>query len=378
MIRPPPRSTLSSSSAASDVYKRQSPRSTGTSFGEAYPSAVCYFTGRDLLEASNGTVPVGLITAAWSGSAIESWMTAGMMQDGIPPSLGGNGTCGGLLGVDSAVTTITNSTCPKEGDFGRCGGMFNGMISPLTPMRLTGILWYQGEENDHADEPCGPAYYSCLFPAMISAWRHEFGSPRLPFYYVLLAGGHTAVMRQAQVAARKLHDVEFASAMDLSATAAEEIIPGHPPRKQEVGRRLGLIAQSQIYGLDVTFRGPAVTHISASLVGSKIVANLTFDSRDSLHLNGTAACTECCSPKGSPVAFTDASPHANRTVATLYHVVGNSLIAEAEGGTFGSRVLMEFQFDNMPECAVYSRAGGGPNNHRGLVAESWSGVVLLK
>jgi len=115
--------------------------------GAAYPSAACYFAGRDILAALNHTVPVGLITAAWSGSAIESWMTSAMVQDGTPTVLGGNGTCGGTVlpgaaaaagaagaGAASVSTSATTSAS---------GGMFYGMIAPLLPMRLTGIFWYQ-------------------------------------------------------------------------------------------------------------------------------------------------------------------------------------------------------------------------------------------
>lgn len=69
-----------------------------------------------------------------------------------------------------------------------------------------------------------------------------FDSPSLPFFYVLLAAGHTgeakltldfsfyvlilAWMREAQMAAQNLNNTFFASAVDLGATAAEEIVPG--------------------------------------------------------------------------------------------------------------------------------------------------------
>ena len=33
---------------------------------------------------------------------------------------------------------------------------------------------------------------------MIAYWRRQFAAPQLPFFYVLLAAGHTAVMREAQ------------------------------------------------------------------------------------------------------------------------------------------------------------------------------------
>ena len=43
---------------------------------------------------------------------------------------------------------------------------------------------------------------ACHFPAMIHSWRTRWRQPELPFYYVLLAAGHTALLREAQVATR--------------------------------------------------------------------------------------------------------------------------------------------------------------------------------
>jgi hypothetical protein len=62
---------------------------------------------------------------------------------------------------------------------------------------------------------------------MISYWRREFQLPNLAFFYVLLAGGHSAVMREAQVAgASALANTGFASAIDLSAATDEYLIAG--------------------------------------------------------------------------------------------------------------------------------------------------------
>ena len=116
---------------------------------------------------------------------------------------------------------------------------------------------------------------------MITHWRRRFDLPSLPFFYVLLAGGHSAPFREAQVLTLALQltspftitlpspflspsthiamaltvalpltspsppitkveggsalpHTAFASALDLGATRSEELIPGHPPRKQEV------------------------------------------------------------------------------------------------------------------------------------------------
>lgn len=68
---------------------------------------------------------------------------------------------------------------------------------------------------------------------MISYWRRQFELPNLPFFYVLLAAGHTALLREAQyLGAGALPHTAFASAVDLGANSSEFLIPGHPPRKQ--------------------------------------------------------------------------------------------------------------------------------------------------
>jgi hypothetical protein len=68
---------------------------------------------------------------------------------------------------------------------------------------------------------------------MISYWRREFQLPNLPFFYVLLAAGHTALLREAQyLGAGAIPHTAFASAVDLGANGSEFLIPGHPPRKQ--------------------------------------------------------------------------------------------------------------------------------------------------
>jgi sialate O-acetylesterase len=231
-------------SGAPYIWAASSPETVSKRHHGAYPSAACYFGGRDILVAlaakeGAAPVPIGLISAAWSGSAIESWMTPDMVRDGTPAALGGNGTCGGTVDPAAATAvagtrTAAHGTTPRPGvtpqshsaqpSLGSFGTMFNGMIAPLLRMRLRGIWWYQGEANDitHTDHFMGPWWYSCLFPSMITGWRSAFEARELPFYYVLLAAGHTSLLRESQMTAGKLNHTAFASALDLGATAAEE------------------------------------------------------------------------------------------------------------------------------------------------------------
>ena len=67
-----------------------------------------------------------------------------------------------------------NQNCPTA--------LFNGMIHPLIPYALRGVIWYQGESNrDRA------AQYRTLFPAMIQDWRDNWGIGDFPFFFVELA-----------------------------------------------------------------------------------------------------------------------------------------------------------------------------------------------
>ena len=60
--------------------------------------------------------------------------------------------------------------------------IFNGVIHPIIPYGLAGVIWYQGESNT------GNSYeYRTEFPLLINDWRTQWGRPDLPFYFCQLA-----------------------------------------------------------------------------------------------------------------------------------------------------------------------------------------------
>ena len=60
--------------------------------------------------------------------------------------------------------------------------LYNAMIAPLTRLRVSGCIWYQGESNvERRNE------YADLLTAMMADWRRAFSDPDLPFYIVELA-----------------------------------------------------------------------------------------------------------------------------------------------------------------------------------------------
>jgi sialate O-acetylesterase len=130
--------------------------------------------------------------------------------------------------------------------------LFNGMIAPLAPFSLAGVIWYQGESNAGA-----PLLYRTLFPLMIGDWRSVFHSDALPFYYVQIApyeygpGTNSAYLREAQLLSLGVKNTGMAVTLDVG--SARTI---HPPNKQEVGRRLALVALAKTYGKKIVSSGP--------------------------------------------------------------------------------------------------------------------------
>ena len=133
--------------------------------------------------------------------------------------------------------------------------LFNAMVKPWTVFPIKGVIWYQGEANVGRSEQ-----YGDLFPALITDWRRQWRSD-FPFYFVQLANfmeskkiqpdSEWAALREAQTKALKLDQVGMAVTIDIG--LADDI---HPKNKQEVGRRLALVALAGSYGKNVSSSAP--------------------------------------------------------------------------------------------------------------------------
>ena len=203
-------------------------------------SGTAYLFAKALRENENlADMPIGLIDSSWGGTPCEAWASRTAQQS-----------------VESLAPLIKHWD-ERNDPIGphHPGSLFNGMISPLIPMSIRGVIWYQGESN------VGRGFqYATLFPTMIRDWRKRFGQGDLPFYFVQLAPfryqqedpRQLPEVWEAQAKALKLPNTGMAASIDRG-----NLTDIHPKNKREVARRLALIARAQDYGeSDLVFSGP--------------------------------------------------------------------------------------------------------------------------
>ncbi|MBD5224440.1 MAG: 9-O-acetylesterase [Bacteroidales bacterium] len=152
--------------------------------------------------------------------------------------------------------------------------LYNAMIAPLNVMPVKGVLWYQGCANVGRAEQYAP-----LFRQLINGWRAKRGED-IPFYFVQLAGwlrpqlvqpdSEWAALRDSQAKALSLPNTGMAVAIDLGHPA--DI---HPVDKQEVARRLGLLALNRTYGKECVDAAPVC--VASESANGKMV--LRFDGK---------------------------------------------------------------------------------------------------
>lgn len=254
------------------------------------------------------------------------------------------------------------------------------MIAPFAKMRFSSIIWYQGESNANA-----AMKYRCSFPALIYDWRVKFGSPKLPFYFVVLApcDGHKwcadfVNVRNAQLTGGlALPNTGYAVAVDLGDrnSPARSV---HTRRKQEVGRRLALVALKEIYNKNVVPTGPVFESISAS--SGTLTVTYVAGTAETLHVSHTAD-ANCTSTIVHGIlvdsAFEVMLPSKN-WVPVNYSISGSNVVIQVPPAMKQSSTLIPVRYGwvQWASCALYN-GRGGPDDHAGIAATPfcWNGTA---
>ncbi|MCH8921963.1 MAG: sialate O-acetylesterase [Planctomycetes bacterium] len=277
----------------------------------AYTAAVPYFFGRRLHKELN--VPVGLIVSAVNGTRIEPWTPA--------------------VGVKS-VTALAGKDKPVDGK------LYNGMIHPLVPFSMRGVIWYQGEGNVGD----GMLYYHRM-KALVNGWRATWGRGDFPFYYVQLAplnwGGkpkdQLPAIWEAQTAALNIPNTGMVVTNDVG-----NIGTAHPRNKQAVGNRLAVLALAKTYGRKkLVYSGPL--YKSMRVEGDNI--RLAFD-----HAAGGLA-----SRDGKPLSWFTIAGADKKFVPATAKIDGKSLIVSSPA--VQRPVAVRFGWHQIAEPNLMNKAG---------------------
>ncbi|RAK69335.1 sialate O-acetylesterase [Hymenobacter edaphi] len=149
------------------------------------------------------------------------------------------------------------------------GVLYNGMVAPLAPYAVKGVIWYQGEANTKA-----PKEYLPLMSSLIGDWRRAWQQPQLPFLYVQLANFMAVKEQPTESSWAELRDQQRRTLAAVPRTGmAVAIDLGewndiHPLDKQTVGHRLALQAEREAYGEKIAASGPLYQGMNIS--GNKV------------------------------------------------------------------------------------------------------------
>ena len=247
-------------------------------------SAVGFFFGRKLAEELG--VTVGLIGCNWGGTSASSWIEKSILEndselrsyvDDYEAPLKGKSVEEQIkeydeyeireaewnrkaqkyydtepgIGWDKLQKLIGPNEWPGPKSLKnpfRPSGLYKCMLDRITPYTLKGVIWYQGESDDHK-----PSMYKNLFSKMIGCWRKDFQDEDLPFLFVQLPVHrymqdkdfkHWCLIREAQEdVSKSMKNAFMTPALDQG--AFNEI---HPKQKKTVGERLSALALKNLYG----------------------------------------------------------------------------------------------------------------------------------
>ena len=230
-------------------------------------SAVGYYFGLELFKNMN--IPIGLIESAWGGTRIVPWtpriglamvkqtryftdkiatankeyradlkkympyMKKWLMQAEKDIAAG-----------EEPAFPLKKLPAHQFNSHTAPAGLFNGMIAPLVPFAIRGVIWYQGESNTYEN-----MLYFYKMRALISGWRKAWGEGDFPFYFVQLppynysARSLPAFWEAQYQAAEEIKNCDLVFPGDVG-----NIRDIHPRRKFPVGKRLAMLALTNEYG----------------------------------------------------------------------------------------------------------------------------------
>jgi sialate O-acetylesterase len=318
-------------------------------------SAVSYFFALQLIEKTG--FPVGLIGANWGGTPAEAWTSKKVLEDNadfksiltdydktvanwasISETYRNNYKAYQFQDSVAKANKTARPSRPVE-PIGPNSNkspykLYNGIIKPLQPFTIKGVIWYQGENN------ATRAYqYKALFPAMMKNWRNDWNNEKMPFYFVQISP-HRSQNPEIREAQRLVFLNDAFTGMVVT-TDNGDALDIHPRNKKLVGDRLSLWALKKQYGFkDIVASGPM--YQTYKIEGNKIRIYFT-DLADGL-----------VAKNGDLKEFTIAGADEKFYPAEA-KIDGNTIVVESPEVTAPKAV--RFAWKNVPYPNLFNSAG---------------------
>ena len=211
--------------------------------------------------------------------------------------------------------------------------LYNGMIAPLQPYGIRGVIWYQGEANAYKS-----SIYRRLFPNLVADWRRTWGQGEFPFLYVQIAPFKEMPPEIREAQRLSLAEIPNAAmAVTIDVGDANDI---HPTDKKPVGERLALAARVLAHGEKIAYSGPLFAALR--IEGSRAV--LTFT-----HVGGGLE-ARGGELTGFTISGTDRVFHPARA-----RIVGDTV--EVFSDAVSGPAAVRYGWANVPEGNLFNHAG---------------------
>lgn len=323
----------------------------GEKVGDVLPAPKWnFFTARNytvpgkLVKAGKNVIAVHVLDTGGAGGIYgpaDAMKLAAADRSGAPIALAGDWKVISEKAIDPKADPRPNNAADPNNP-NMPSRLYNAMIYPLHDFGIKGAIWYQGESNA---ERYGE--YERLLSTMITSWREQFGVGEFPFYIVGLANfmaptddankqSNWAHLREAQrQVSRNLKNTGMSVTIDIG---EEKDI--HPKNKQDVGKRLAMIALKDTYGKEIVSRGPTLK--SVSFDGPKTV--LSFD-----NVGGGLVAKEGLAQSFSLAGEDGKFVWADATIE------GDKIVLTAKDVT--SPTLVRYAFADNPKATLFNKEG---------------------
>ncbi|WP_239461963.1 sialate O-acetylesterase [Occallatibacter savannae] len=315
-------------------------------------SAVAWYFARDI--AGRQHVTIGLIDATWGGTVGESWVRLTAL--GEDAALAPIFVSRGKMTDDAADADAEQADEKRQQEEAKAAGkpapqfpwhpplnswgpglLWNGMIAPLAPLPIRGVLWYQGESNSALARVHS---YDRVMRTLIEDWRRQWGIGDFPFLYVQISNFKStpredwAELREQQVRTLAMRNTAMAVTIDIG--NPDDV---HPTDKLDVGLRLARAARALTYGENIEYSGPMFRQATTEAGSIRV----WFD-----HAKGLSA-------KGGVVTGFEVAGRDGKYMPATAKVEGASVVASSPD--VPAPVSVRYGWANSPECLLFNSEG---------------------